>query len=223
MEWRVIVHQNRLSPAENMAIDEAILLGNIAGTSTPTIRFYEWEPATASIGYNQSAKKEVDFDLLHKYNYGFVRRPTGGRLVLHNDEITYAVISKTVERLAGNITKSYSEISKALAAGLQKIGVDVAFEKGVLSSAHQREANNPCFTSASKYELKYKKKKIVGSAQVRKEDCLLQHGSILLDYSQNIVADIIPNLDSDKREKLKRYLGKKTICINEILKNEINF
>lgn len=223
MLWRVIVSSGKLSAAENMAIDEAILLGNIAGTSPATIRFYEWELPTASVGYNQVAEKEVDFALLENLNYDFVRRPTGGRLVLHKDEITYSVISKTEERLEGNITKSYSEISKALATGLQKIGVNVAFEKGELSSAHQREENNPCFTSASKYELKYNRKKIVGSAQVRKENCLLQHGSILLDNGQGIVADILPNLDQEKRNKLKKYLNKKTICINEIIENPIDF
>lgn len=223
MKWRILIHKEKLSPAVNMAIDESILLGNIDGTSLATIRFYDWLPATASIGYNQKAEREVDFDLLKKFGYGFVRRPTGGRLVLHKDEITYAVISQTIERLSGNIINSYSEISKALAEGLLLMGVDASFEKGTLGSSHQREANNPCFTSASKYELKVNKKKIVGSAQVRKENCLLQHGSILLDNGQDIVADILPNLDDDKRKKLKKFLAKKTTCINEELSEVVSF
>ena len=222
MNFRII-KSGKKSPAENMAIDEAILNGIIAGTSPSTIRFYDWVPSTASIGYNQEAEKEIDFALLEKMGFGFVRRPTGGRLVLLDEEITYAVIVPTIEKFSGKVTDSYSEFSRALAVGLRLLGVNVEFEKGNLSASHQRQNANPCFTSSSRYELTFERKKIVGSAQVRRENALLQHGSILLNHDQSKVAHLLPNLENKQREKLANSLTKKTISINQILDTKINF
>jgi len=222
MRWR-IVKSGKLSPAENMAIDEAVMLGVIAGKSEPTIRFYDWNPPTLSFGYHQKFKDEIDEREAEKFGFGFIRRPTGGRLVLHNNEVTYSVISPLKERLAGNITETYSQISLALAKGMHLIGIEVEFEKGNLSSHYQREAANPCFTSSSRFELSYGRKKIVGSAQTRKENVLLQHGSILLNFNQKQVAYILPNLSSQQKERLADYLARKTISINEILSEKISY
>ena len=216
MKWRFLI-SGKLNSAENMAIDEAIFNCVQAGRSLPTIRFYDWEPSTVSCGYNQEVAKEVDLLALKQHGFGFIRRPTGGRLVLHDNEVTYAVIGPAVGKLSGNVTESYSEISKALAKGLELMGIGVDFEKGSLSSELQRQAANPCFTSSSRYEMSYQRKKIVGSAQVRKNNCLLQHGSILLNYNQSKLAQILPDLTDDQKEKLAIYLRRKTIAINEIL------
>ena len=222
MKWRII-KSGKMGPAENMAIDEAIFEGNISGRSCPTIRFYDWNPPTVSCGYNQEVEKEVDFELLDKFGFGFVRRPTGGRLVLHYDEITYAVIAPVRDLLKGNITDSYSVISTALAQGLNLLGINAEFEKGSLSSDHQRSSSNPCFSSSSRFELTCKGRKIVGSAQVRKNKVLLQHGSILLAHDQSAVANIIPNLNFTQKEKLAHHLSRKTTSINQILDNPVTF
>lgn len=222
MKWRILL-SGKLSPAENMAIDEAIFEGVQKGWSLATIRFYDWQPSTVSCGYNQKVAEEVDFMALEKYGFGFVRRPTGGRLVLHDQEVTYSVISPSIGRLAGNVIASYSEISKALAMGFNLMGIDVDFEKGDLSSKHQRQAANPCFTSSSRYELKYKRKKIVGSAQVRKNNCILQHGSILLNFGQSKLAQILPDLADEQRARMSNYLKRKTIGINEILDEPLSY
>ncbi len=222
MKWRIMI-SGKMDPYENMAMDEAIFRNIIKGDSLPTIRFYDWEPPTVSCGYNQEIEKEVDFDKLSKFGFGFVRRPTGGRIVLHDHEVTYSVIAPVLGRLGGNITQAYSEISQALGAGLKKLGVPVELEKGSLSSSHQRQDSNPCFSSTSRFELTYQKRKIVGSAQVRKEDVLLQHGSILLNFDQSKVAYIIPGLSDVKREKLAVFLSRKTVAINEISPTKYNF
>ncbi len=216
MKWRFLI-SGKLNSAENMAIDEAIFNCVQAGLSLPTVRFYDWESSTVSCGYNQEVAKEVDLLALKKHGFDFVRRPTGGRLVLHDNEVTYSVISPATGRLSGNVTESYSEISKALAKGMELMGIGVDFEKGILSSEHQRQTANPCFTSSSRYELSYQRKKIVGSAQVRKNNCLLQHGSILLNYNQSKLVQILPDLTDDQKERLAIFLEKKTIAINEIL------
>lgn len=212
-----------MGSAENMAVDEAVMEGVISGTSLPTIRFYDWSPPTVSCGYNQIISKEVDLDLVTAQGYGFVRRPTGGRLVLHEDEVTYSIIARCKGKLGGNVSESYYEISKALATGFRIIGVNVELEKGSLSSSHQRQDVNPCFASSSRFELNYNRRKIVGSAQVRKEGVLLQHGSILLDHDQSKLAFLMPNIDTDKRNKLAKYLAKKTVALNQILDTPITF
>ena len=222
MKWRIL-HSGRAGSAENMAVDEAIFLNVIDGLSDATIRFYDWDPPTVSIGYNQDANKEIDFSALEKYGFGFVRRPTGGRMVLHHNEITYSVIAPIKEKLKGNITESYSEISKALALGLKFCGIDVEFEKGNLTSASQRESINPCFNSSSRFELTCQKKKIVGSAQVRKGNFLLQHGSILLDNDQSFAANLIPGLDEPQKDMLAKLLTIKTVSINQVADQKLNF
>jgi lipoate-protein ligase A len=222
MDWRILISGKR-PPYENMAVDEAIMQGVIRGDSPPTIRFYDWDPPTVSCGYNQEAEKEVDFQLLAKYGLGFVRRPTGGRIVLHDHEVTYSVIAPVKGRLGGNVTQAYSEISMALGKGMKIMGIPVELEKCALSAEHQRQPSNPCFSSTSRFELSHRSRKIVGSAQVRKEDVLLQHGSILLNFDQSKIAEIIPGLEKDKREKLAGFLKKKTVSVNEISEKRIDF
>jgi len=222
MKWRII-NTGKNDSAMNMAIDEAIMLGVIAGTSLPTIRFYDWDPATVSCGYNQDVAKEVDFEAVEKGGYGFVRRPTGGRLVLHEKEITYSVIAPIHERLGGSVLESYGVISKALARGMELLGVGVEFEKGNLTAHHQRQQANPCFTSSSRLELKYDNRKIVGSAQVRKNNVLLQHGSILLHQNQERIAYLVPGLNEEQRAKLASFLKRKTVAINEITSEIVSY
>ncbi|MDA3814353.1 MAG: hypothetical protein PF570_08890, partial [Candidatus Cloacimonetes bacterium] len=122
-----------------------------------------------------------------------------------------------VKRLSGSVIESYSEISKALAKGFELMGIEVDFEKSNLSSQLQRQTTNPCFTSSSRYELNFQRKKIVGSAQVRKSSCLLQHGSILLNHNQSKLAQILPGLSKDQKERMASYLNRKTVAINDIL------
>jgi lipoate-protein ligase A len=223
MNWRFLL-DGALSPEENMATDEAIMLALIQHKTMPTIRFYDWNVPTLSYGYHQDVTNEIDFEVVAEKGYRYVRRPTGGRMVLHKNEVTYSVIAPLEERLAGNISNSYLEISRALAAGLQMMGIeDVEMEKGELNSWEQRMASNPCYTSSSRYEIKYQHKKMIGSAQVRKDNVLLQHGSILLHENQAEISDFIPFADAEQKAKLKAFLAKKTIAINQILEKKINY
>ena len=222
MKWRILT-QGKLSPAENMAIDDAIFELIQEGKSTPLIRFYDWNPATLSLGYHQNAEAEVDFQKLAETGYGFVRRPTGGRLVLHKNEVTYAVRSPNDEHLAGNVLKSYGNISLALAEGLRLLNIDVEFEQKELSSFSQREPVNPCFNSSSKYELAIQGKKVVGSAQVRKNGVLLQHGSIILNENQREIAYLMPGLSEKMRSRLANMMDNKTISINQVLDKKVSY
>ena len=111
--WRVMLTPPAPGPW-NMALDEAILEGVGKKEVLPTLRLYAWQPACLSLGYAQSAK-DVDQDQLHTCGWDLVRRPTGGRAILHTDELTYSVIAPLHEpRVYGNILESYRHLSMAL-------------------------------------------------------------------------------------------------------------
>jgi lipoate-protein ligase A len=161
-----------------MAIDEAILHALADGEGRPTLRFYRWQPPCLSLGYNQH-HAEVDEEACARLGYIWVRRPTGGRAILHTDELTYSVIAPLEEpRMAGGIMESYRRLSTGLLAGLRALGADVF-------QAQEEKALNPeqsavCFDTPSNYEITVDGKKVVGSAQVRRRGIVLQHGSLPL-------------------------------------------
>lgn len=121
-EWRLL-KTGFADGATNMAIDEAILLAVAEGKAPPTLRFYGWEPPCLSIGYSQSMG-EVDVDRCRKAGIGLVRRPTGGRAILHADELTYSVVAPQTEpRVAGGVIESYRRLSLGLVAGLRALSL----------------------------------------------------------------------------------------------------
>ncbi|MBC8525968.1 MAG: lipoate--protein ligase family protein [Candidatus Cloacimonetes bacterium] len=219
--WRFI-NSGKMSPAENMAIDEAILQGVSKGISPQTVRVYDWNPPTISFGFHQNIEKQIDIDRVKKYGFGIVRRPTGGRAVLHYDELTYAVIALNSEILKGSILDSYRKISNVLLNTLNEIGIEADMENSLPVLNEQKNWTNPCFASASKYEIHYKHKKIIGSAQMRKHNVLLQHGSILLNHNQELMAEFLAYKE-DKKKHLKKILSQKTIAINQIVDSPISF
>lgn len=222
MKWRVII-SGKSDPYFNMALDEAIYENVVQEQSPPTIRFYDWQPASFSCGFNQDIEKELDFEILKQSVYAFVRRPTGGRMVLHEDEVTYSVISPLEGRMAGSISDTYLRIGNALLKGLQLLQVDAELSRSSLSPNEQKKAANPCFTSSSRHELTYKRKKLVGSAQTRNHKAFLQHGSILKTHNQKRVADFIPNISDDERLRIASLLERRTISLQSILNRPISF
>jgi lipoate-protein ligase A len=175
--WRLLITPP-VDGATNMAIDEAILHALADGAGCPTLRFYQWEPPCLSLGYSQH-HAEVDEAACVRLDYTWVRRPTGGRAILHTDELTYSVIAPDSEpRVEGGILESYRQLSTGLLAGLRALGADVfqAQEEKVLNS--QKSA--VCFDTPSNYEITVRGKKLIGSAQVRRRGMVLQHGSLPL-------------------------------------------
>lgn len=220
--WRFII-SGKLPPATNMAIDEAILDGVIHGRSPQTVRVYDWEPPTVSLGFHQDIDSQIDIDKVKKYGFGIVRRPTGGRAVLHYDEVTYSVIARADGEFTGSVIESYKKIAQILSLALKRIGIKVDIENGVATGKSRDSWTAPCFSSATKYEIHYHRKKLVGSAQMRREGCFLQHGSILLNHDQSIMAEFIPGIDANKLEHLRTLLAHRTISINQIIDPRISF
>lgn len=175
--WRLIV-----SPAAdgawNMAVDEALLEAVQAGASPPTLRFFTWDPACLSLGFNQKAAESCDTEALKRRGYTMVRRRTGGRAVLHDDELTYSVIADSMLFGGGSVLDIYMMISGALADGLKDFGV--AADLVPAYSDKGREKTAACFDVPSSFEVAWKGRKMVGSAQFRSGRHFLQHGSILM-------------------------------------------
>jgi lipoate-protein ligase A len=168
--------------AWNMALDEALLLVHETGAALPTLRVYGWCQPTLSLGYAQNARQAVDLAACQAQGIAVVRRPTGGRAVLHDQEVTYSVIMPIL--LADGpspLTEHYRRIGMALAVALQGLGVPVHLARPQMRAAPARAMASPaCFAALSRYELSAAGKKIVGSAQKRAQHALLQHGSIPL-------------------------------------------
>jgi lipoate-protein ligase A len=166
------------SGIENMRTDEA-LLEEVLRSGTAFLRLYRWDPPTLSIGRNQSTEG------LLCDGVPWVRRPTGGQAVWHEDEVTYAVAAPIAEY--GSLRNAYCEIHVRLAAALRSLGVDAVLADRPAVRPSGRPA--ACFAVPVGGEILVGGRKLVGSAQVRKRDAFLQHGSILLDGSQQVVPD----------------------------------
>lgn len=212
-----------MPPAENMALDQTILIGVADDISPNTIRIYDWDPPTVSFGFHQKINEQINLEKVREKGFGIVRRPTGGRAVLHFDEVTYAVIAKTEGEFSGTILDVYKKIAEPLLNSLHEIGIPAEMENDFTEKKKAKKWQNPCFSSSSKYEINYKGKKIIGSAQVRKNGAFLQHGSILLNYNQEKMADLLPLANEKKRILMKKFLAKKTVFINQLLDKQVSF
>ncbi|MFS8491783.1 MULTISPECIES: biotin/lipoate A/B protein ligase family protein [Limnochorda] len=180
------------SPAWNMAVDEALLRTVGQGRARPTLRFYRWQPPALSVGRFQSLGGQVRLEILQAEGIGLVRRPTGGRAVLHGDEVTYAVILPEAVGLPRSVTAAYRILSRGLAEGLRLLGITPEFLQPTAKPASSGAgASSLCFEAPSWYELAAQGKKLVGSAQLRRFGGLLQHGSLPLRIDRAQVARLV--------------------------------
>ncbi|MFQ5988528.1 MAG: biotin/lipoate A/B protein ligase family protein [Candidatus Methylomirabilales bacterium] len=174
--WRLILDQPHDGPT-NMAIDEVLALGCARGWSPPSLRLYRWTVPTVSLGYNQSIHDEVDLTACRQRGIPLVRRPTGGRALLHYQELTYSLTLSTPPG-SRSVLQDYQWISNCLLLALRKLGVEVTVSRG----DHTRsQTGGVCFMSPSRHELAVDGRKLVGSAQRRFNHALLQQGSLLMD------------------------------------------
>ncbi|MFD1408180.1 biotin/lipoate A/B protein ligase family protein [Kroppenstedtia eburnea] len=224
--WRLL-HTGNRSSAENMAIDEAILTSVSEGEAPPTLRFYGWEPATLSIGYFQKVEKEVNRDRLRAKGLGLVRRPTGGRAVLHDREVTYSVIlAEDYPGMPTSVTDSYRVISTGLLEGFRELDLQaemVPLETEEEKAQYASLGSAACFDSPSNYELVVEGRKVAGSAQTRQRGVILQHGSILLDLDVDLLFDVLRFPSERVKERMKRGFLNKAVAINQLRPEPVSF
>ena len=176
--WRLILHPP-YPAAWNMAVDEAILESTVNGDSPPTLRLYSWQPFALSLGRTQKFN-EVDTSALAEHGWDVVRRPTGGKAILHADELTYSVCAAQDDpHVSDNVLKSYRLLARGLLQGLELAGIPADSQPNAEKSL-DRLTNPVCFQYPSDYEITFGGKKLIGSAQARLSNGVLQHGAIPL-------------------------------------------
>lgn len=225
--WRLLV-DGPGAPNWNMAVDRALLDCAVQKGSHSTLRLYWWEPHSLSLGAHQKGGDAVNWEALRSDGYGAVRRPTGGRAILHAQELTYSVITPTPE---GGIVEAYRWLAAGLQGGLREAGVDIELERmsrpdsepdartGVKGqNGPSLNTRHPCFAAAGRYELVAGGRKVVGSAQCRSRGWLMQHGSILMGPGHLRLPFYLSGVDAAK--EMSR-LEEATVDCSSLLGREI--
>lgn len=185
--------------------------------SPATLRLYGWRPWAISLGYHQS-ETDVDLERCRAQGVDVVLRPTGGRAILHADEVTYAVAMPPSSPFFSNDIQSvYEVISRCLVASLELLGIPAEFDRaGKTPKDFARgELSTLCYASSVQYEIGIGSRKLVGSAQRRIQGSVLQHGSILLGDAHLAVTDYLAAKNNAWRERVKRYMSNNTISLNQ--------
>ena len=189
-----------------MAVDEAILQAVVEGASPPTLRFYGWSPPCLSLGRSQPLA-EADRNACRAGGVDLVRRPSGGRAILHADELTYSLALRQDDpRATGDVVASYRHLSEGLLAGLRRLGVAAVQAMGQPSPAAELHA--VCFETPSNYEIVVGGRKLVGSAQWRSRGGVLQHGSLPLHGDLTRVVEYLVFGDEERAVRRRSLRGR---------------
>ena len=201
----------------NMAVDESILEHIHHGVALPTLRLYAWDPPCLSLGHAQPFS-DVDMTRLKQHGWDVVRRATGGRAILHTDELTYSVTAPADEpRVAGTVLESYNRIAGALLSAVQALSLSVEMKEHASEPVLQT-ANPVCFEVPSTYEITAEGgKKLIGSAQARKKEGVLQHGSLPLTGDLTRICDVLVFKDETARADAAHRLLERATTIESAL------
>ncbi|MDO8753965.1 MAG: biotin/lipoate A/B protein ligase family protein [Anaerolineales bacterium] len=220
--WRLL-YTLPSSGAWNMAVDESILEHIHRGESQPTLRLYAWNPPCLSLGHAQSFA-DVDMERVKARGWEVVRRMTGGRAILHTDELTYSVTGSAEEPiLAGGVLESYNCIAQALLYAVRELGLPVELKEEVGHASPYRDfasvayVNPVCFEVPSSYEITVDGKKLIGSAQARKKEGVLQHGSLPLTGDLTRICEALIFKDEASRKQAAQRLLARAATVESVL------
>ena len=220
-KWRWI--SDGLHPAErNMAVDTSLLRDCERGRIPPTVRLYGWSEPAITIGYSQKAEGELNLERCGELGISVVRRPTGGRALLHHRELTYAVVAPvSLAPFHRGLKETFGVISEALLTGLQDLGI-----QGDINSSKQVPASTrspACFASLNHCEITVDGKKLIGSAQKRTSKAFLQHGSLIIEPDHDLFASLLKFDDeSDPIATLDR-LRNSTTSLSQVCEQKPGF
>ena len=213
--WRLL-YTPPSNGAWNMAVDESILEHIHRGETLATLRLYSWNPPCLSLGHAQSFA-DVDMERVNAHGWEVVRRVTGGRAILHTDELTYSVTGGPEEPvLAGGVLESYNRLAQALLFAIRDLGLPVEMKEHTSEPA-ALNLNPVCFEVPSTYEITVNGKKLIGSAQARKKDGVLQHGSLPLTGDLTRICDALIFKDEASRENAKERLLARAANVESII------
>lgn len=201
--------------ARNMALDCAILEAVARGEQPPTLRLYGWKPHCLSLGYGQRAR-EVDMAALCRRGWGLVRRPTGGKAILHGDELTYSLSLPIDHAMAADdVVDSYRRISVGLLEALAILGVAATAERQT-ANARRAPAGPVCFEMPSHYEISAAGRKLIGSAQLRRKGGLLQHGTLPLIGDLARICEVLQFESDEQRERQMDSVRGRALTLEQI-------
>lgn len=205
-----------------MAADQALMESLGKSYPIPILRLYAWNPPCLSLGYAQPFY-DIDIKRLHQRGWDYVRRQTGGRAILHTDELTYSVIGPENEpRLRGGVLPSYRRLSTAILDALVQLGLPAEAFPSETAGANSNQ-QPVCFEVPSSYEITVSGKKLVGSAQARKREGVLQHGSVPLYGDITRIIDVINFKDEDQRDIARKRLLDRASTMENILGEKISW
>ncbi|VAX16605.1 Lipoate-protein ligase A [hydrothermal vent metagenome] len=211
--WRLI--EDGPAPGEwNMAVDTALLESAEAGASAPTLRLYGWDRATLSIGYLQKKDGWIDLEYLEKNRIPVVRRPTGGRALVHDDEVTYSVTIPSSSLFYGSLRQIYGMVTGAIVKALGDIGVKADTGRAQPGS----RASALCHATKTSFEISLKGRKIVCGAQRRLKSSAMQHGAIALGVDKEQALSCFIWGDEKWRKMAERKMG----GLNDFLKKPVS-
>jgi lipoate-protein ligase A len=218
--WRLLITPPARG-AWNMAVDEAMLEHVGRGESLPTLRLYAWDPPCLSLGYAQPFA-DVDAARLGQRGWEVVRRPTGGRAILHTDELTYSITAPLDEpRVAGSLLESYNRLATALLKAVQLLEMPVEINEQ--SADGRNGASGPvCFEVPSAYEITVNGKKLIGSAQARRRQGVLQHGTLPLKGDLARITDSLVFGDETLRARAAISLLERATTVESALGHEVS-
>jgi len=204
----------------NMAVDAVLARGTPSRAERPplTLRCYSWRPSTLSLGHGQ-AHSEAVAERAAAQGWPVVRRETGGRAVLHDEELTYCVAIPVDSPFhSGSLPAAYQAINRALAEGLRRAGLEVELEsrKVDLAAAYRKETGGLCFAATAQSEVLWDGRKLVGSAQRQLREGLLQHGSLILGPGHLRIGGLFFT-EERLREAARGKLARETTCLDEAL------
>lgn len=201
--WRLI-RSGHLPGAMNMALDDALLHAVANGSSPPLLRLYRWRPATLTVGYAQQIDAGIDLAACRTAAIDVVRRPTGGRAVLHDQEVTYAVIAPVGAPFGTSVAESYRVIAEVLRALLERFHLPAELVPGQVRGQQGRAV---CFTAPAQHELLIAGSKVAGCAQKRRGSAFLQHGSLPLELDLALLQRILPTAPGEDALARQQAIG----------------
>lgn len=203
----------------NMAFDEYLASEVGLGVRPTTLRFFQWQPYCISLGKHQNLS-EINTDKVCQDGLDIVFRPTGGRAILHAQELTYSIVYR--DDIRGSVEDSHAHISTAISLALRNLGYDArcTAEQTDFKQHYRNPSSALCFSSSAKSEIQINGKKVVGSAQRRYAQATLQHGSILIGDFHRKLADYI-NADAATKTILQRVMNEKTTELNQYLPADV--
>lgn len=219
-KW-LFIDSGACTPAYNMAMDEMLVEWHSKGLIAPVIRFYGWNPPGLSVGHFQKVAGRIDCEAVKAHGFELVRRSTGGRAVLHDDELTYSVIvSEEHKKMPKSVTEAYRVISTGLLEGFRKLGLEADF---AIPEGKIGVTNSPvCFDEPSWYELVVSGRKAAGSAQARQKGVILQHGSVPLTFDEDALYDCFIYPNERVRARAQRGFGDKAVAMNSVMNRKVS-